>query len=89
VSLSAGQEGLDLVRRIVAGVVVGPHDRLDHLGLVRHLGHDPRLHGLDPTGLHGGQYFGLLPLRYAAESHSCNNKGKKSNFRLSRIQCIE
>ena len=69
-----GQEGLDLVRGIVAGVVVGPHDRLDHLGLVGHLGHDAALHGLDPAGLHGRQDLGLLPLRHPTKSHSCKTR---------------
>ena len=69
-----GQEGLDLVRGIVTGVVVGPHDRLDHLGLVGHLGHDAALPGLDPAGLHGRQDLGLLPLRHPTKSHSCKTR---------------
>ncbi len=69
--LGPGQEGLDLVGRIVAGIVVGPHDRLDHLGLVGHLGHDPGLQGLVAASLHGRQDLGLLPFRDTTESHSC------------------
>lgn len=68
--LRPGQEGLDLVRGVVAGIVVRPHDRLDHLGLVGHLGHDPALHGLDPARLHGSQDLGLLTLRHTTKSHS-------------------
>ena len=67
-------EGLDLVGGVVAGVKVGPHHRLDDLGVIRHLRHHAVLHVLEPRRLHGGGYLGLLSLRNASKSNSCKYK---------------
>ena len=63
-------EGLNLVGRVVAGVEVGPDHGLNDLGVIGHLRHHAVLHVLEPRGLHGGGYLGLLALRNASKSNS-------------------
>ena len=69
-SLSFQLEGLHLLRGVVAGVVVGPHDGVDDLAVVRHLGEHPALHHFGFAGLHGSQDLGFLALWYTSEPHS-------------------
>ena len=64
-------EGLHLVARVVAGVVVSADHRLDDLALVSHLRQHLALLGLHARGLHGSEDLRLLALRDAAEANRC------------------
>lgn len=71
----AGEHRLDLVPGEVARVDVRPDHCCEQPLLVLKLGGDGLLEGSGVGALlHRSQNPRLLPLRYATESHSCNNR---------------
>lgn len=73
IGLGPLQKRLHFLPRVVAGVVVGPHDAVDDFGVVVQFTHDFGLLRFHPRGLHSSQDLGFLSFRHSTESHSCNN----------------
>ena len=67
--LGTTDERRDLLGRVITCVVVGTHNRVDHLAIVGHLCEHTVLHDLCLARLHGREDFRLLAFGHTAEAN--------------------